>query len=397
MGRRPGIHIHHKALPQRQKRVVRCDIPAFIAPIFKERWPTDASRGDFVELVIRRFVELLDHPLWPLFDDLTVMAIRAYFTNGGQVCHLYGVCMDGPADLQHGALAEPKGVLLPLEERLLAEEDIALLACPWAATLPGHRGEGGRLVGGADELYHQLLRHCQRVINRFLVMDAPAHFHGEALLDWVSGFRQTWPENKSFGAVYYPWLYRGEELMPPSGAVLGAFSRVEREHQPWGIGWAPANVSLTGITHPEVDLDWHESGELAAGSINPLVIQPGRGMVIFGARTLSNQPEWEFINSRRITSMIAEQLRRDSQWAVFEENGPNIWKALERDVLHRLNLLWRQGLLTGDSEADQYEVWCNDETNSSKEREAGRLNVRVRFRPISTTEHITLDLRLGER
>jgi hypothetical protein len=372
-------------------------VAGVIAPIFPDRWPVDATRCDFVELVLRRFAELLDHPFLPLFDDVSVSAVQAYFANGGEVLYLFGVCLDGPEDLQNDPLGRPDGALLPLEERLLAEEDIALLACPWAASLPSRRLPDGQLEGGADVLYHALLEHCRRVVNRFLIMDAPADFHGQALHSWAGRFRDIQPENKAFGAVYYPWLRRGDTWVPPSGGILGAYSRSERDHDPFGVGWSPANISLVGYAAPQVDLDWFEAGEFAKASINPLVVQPGRGMVIFGARTLSRDPQWEFINSRRIISMISEQLRRDNQWAVFEENGPRVWKALERDIRHRLNLLWRQGVLTGDKEEDEYQVWCDDQTNPTAERDAGRLNVKVRLRPISTTEHITLELRLGER
>ncbi len=398
MPQRPGIHIDHKVLPSRPGGVVRCDVAGLIAPIFPDRWPTDASRGDFVEIQLRRFAELLDHPFLPLFDAISVASVQAYFANGGEEMHLFGVCLKGPEDLQEGPLAEPLGALLPLQDRLMAEEDIALLACPWAASLPAIRLPGGQLQGGADVLYDALLDHCRRVVNRFLVMDAPAHFHGEALHSWVTRFRDQSVENRAFGAVYYPWLRQGRVgLLPPSGGILGAYARSDREHAPFGVGWSPANINLVGYTAPEVDLDWFEAGELAKAAVNPLVIQPGRGMVIFGARTLSREAQWEFINSRRIVSMISEQLRRDNEWAVFEENGPRVWKALERDVRHRLNLLWRQGVLTGESEEDEYQVWCDAQTNTKTDRDAGTLNVKVRLRPISTTEHITLDLRLGER
>jgi uncharacterized protein len=397
MPQRPGIHIHHKALPARPRGVVRCDVPALIAPIFPEKWPTDACRSDFVEIILRRYAELLDHPYLPLFDPISVSAVESYFGNGGEVMHMFGVCLDGPQDLQDDPLSEPHGALLPLQDRLLAEEDIALLAMPWAATLPAKRLPDGRYEGGADVLYDALLTHCRRVVNRFLVMDAPAHFHGEALHHWVKRFKGQAIENKAFGAVYYPWLRKGDDLVPPSGGVLGAYTRSERSHNPYGVGWSPANLHLVGYVAPEVELDWFEAGELAKAAVNPLVVQPGRGMVIHGARTLSSEAQWEFINSRRIVSMIAEQLRRDNEWAVFEENGPKVWKALERDVRHRLNLLWRQGVLTGDAEEDEYEVWCDGQTNPKTERDAGHLNVKVRLRPISTTEHITLDLRLGGR
>ncbi len=397
MRQRPGIHIAHKALPGRPRGIVQCDVAALIAPVFKERWPTDATRGDFVEIVLRRHAELLDHPFLPLFDSISAACVEAYFANGGEVLHLFGVCLDDPSDLVEGPLAHPDGALLSLEEHLYANEDIALIACPWAATLPGRRESDGRLVGGADPLYHALLDHCRRFVNRFVVLDAPRHFHGEALHVWVRQFRDLYSENKAFGAVYYPWLRHGDQFVPPSGGVLGAYSRSERDHAPFGVGWSPANISLVGYIAPEVELDWFEAGELAKAAVNPLVIQPGRGLVIQGARTLTHDPTYEFINSRRIVSMISEQLRRDNAWAVFEENGPRTWKALERDILHRLNLLWRQGVLSGGTEAEEYQVWCNAQVNPKTERDAGRLNVKVRLRPVSTTEHITLDLRLGER
>ena len=94
--------------------------------------------------------------------------------------------------------------------------------------------------------------------------------------------------------------------------------------------------------------------------------------------------------------MIAEQLRRDNEWVVFETNRSDIWKILSRDVKARLDEFWERGMLTGAAAGRDYWVKCDEENNPREEREAGRMNVLVRFRPVSTTEHITIDLRLSQ-
>ncbi len=391
---KPGISVQHTALPTRRFGLVRCDIAAILGFIPRGRWPRDAAAGDFVELTLRRPRELLDHPLQRLFDPASRRAVQAFFDNGGDYCQLFGVCIDSEDDLR--AAASAQSVLEPLLERLRAEEDIALIAVPGAAYMRFDFTKTGEVTGHADVLYRELLLHCREMANRFLIIDAPRDLHGDALVAWLSQFRGDGNELYSYGAVYYPWLMKGDEIIPPSGSVLGVYARTEREHQPFGVVWPPANVPVRAVTHPSVEMTWVEAGELADHSVNPIVTQPGRGVVVFGARTMSTDYRWEFINSRRIVSMICEQLRRDNEWVVFERNSANIWKILERDVRARLDEFWEKGMLTGKAAGKDYEVRCDAETNPKAEREAGRLNVMVRLRPITTTEHITIDLRLGQ-
>ncbi|MCB9764005.1 MAG: phage tail sheath family protein [Alphaproteobacteria bacterium] len=391
---KPGISVQHTALPTRRYGLVRCDIAGIIGFIPKGRWPVDAVAGDFVELTLRRTRELLDHPLRRLFDPASRRAVQAFFDNGGDQCHLFGVCIEAEEDVR--APTSAQSVLGPLLERLRGEEEIALLAVPGAAYLRVNFSRSGKVFGDADALYLELLNHCVEMNNRFLVIDAPRGLHGEGLAAWLANFREQRSDNLAFGAVYYPWLRNGDELMAPSGAILGVFARTEREHSPFGVVWPPANVPVHGVTHPDVELRWDEVGTITQAGANPIVAQPGRGVVVFGARTLSNDPRWEFINSRRIVSLVAEQLRRDNEWVVFEHNNQMMWKVLERDVSARLAEFWEAGMLTGDAAGKDYLVRCDEETNTKEDREAGRLHVQVLLRPINTTEHITIDLRLGE-
>ncbi|MCB9776964.1 MAG: phage tail sheath family protein [Alphaproteobacteria bacterium] len=389
----PGIVIQHARLPDRNTGLVRGDIAGIIGFIPKVRWPEGAASGDFVEVLLRREGDLWAHPDRGLFDPASRRAVRAFFDNGGDVCHLFGVCIEGEDDITAPSAGE--GVLAPLLHRLRTEEDIALLAVPAAAYLRCELSRDGSVRCLAESLYDELLQHCREMTNRFLVIDAPRGLHAEPLERWVRDFRDRHPKDRSYGALYYPWLMQGDELFPPSGAVMGTYARVELEHAPFGVGWPPANTPLRGVTHTEFELDWQEAGDLADQHINPIVVQQGRGVVVFGSRTLSRDPSFAQVNSRRIVNVVAEQLRRDSDWAVFETNNPHLWDVLERDVRVRLGEFWSAGLLTGARAGEDYDVTCSPENNPAHTRDAGQVNVLIRLRPVGATEQILIDLRLG--
>lgn len=390
---RPGVNVEHRSLPVRQPGLVRCDIGGIIGFMRRMEWPEAASAGDFVEVTLRRYAELLDHPQEMLFDAPSRRAARSFFENGGDELHLFAVCIDDDGDLKS---PDPDNVpLKPMFDRLRSEDDIALLACPAAAYLRCEVLRSGAVRSDADELYEALLEHCQQMTNRFLIIDTPRGLHGDLLLRWCHDFQRRKPEHKAFGALYYPWLRNGDSLFPPSGAVMGTYARNELERPPWGVGWPPANISLRAVTHTEVELDWTESGIIGESGINPFVVQPGRGVVIWGARTLSLDPRWLFINARRTVSAVTEQLRRDNEWAVFEINHPSIWKVIERDCLARLEEFWAAGLLSGDRAGAEFSVECSEVNNPMIARDSGQLNVYVRLRPVGTTERIFIDLRLG--
>jgi uncharacterized protein len=392
---RPGIVVQHARLPDRSSELVRGDIAAIIGFIEKRRWPADATAGDMVELVLRRDADLWAHPDRKLFDPASRRAVRGFFANGGDTCHLFGVCISSEEDLKTPAAC--LGVFAPLFDRLRAEDDVALLLVPAAAymdcTWDARKGE---VRADAEVLYDQLLAHCREMTNRFLIMDAPRGLHGEPLLKWMQGFRARRTETRSYGAVYYPWLMEGDEVFPPSGSVAGTYARVELDHAPYGTAWPPANVPVRGVTHTDVDLSWEEAGELAELAVNPLIVQPGRGVIAFGARTLSRDPVFRHVNARRVVNMVTEQLRRDSEWAVFETNNPHLWDVLERDVLFRLGEFAGAGMLTGKVAGEDYNAQCDAETNIPALRDAGQVNVRIRMRPVGTVEHIVVDLRIGD-
>jgi hypothetical protein len=258
-----------------------------------------------------------------------------------------------------------------------------------------HIDQDGGIRADVEALYDELLAHCREMNNRFLIMDAPQGLHEHLLERWVRGIRSRHPENRAFGAIYYPWLCNGDTCFPPSGSVAGTFARVEIEHGAFGVMWPPANIPLRGVTHCEVGLTWGEAGAYADQAINPIIVQSGRGVLIFGARTLSDEPKFQHINTRRVINMVHDQLRRDSEWSVFETNNPHLWDVLDRDIRYRLEEFSEAGALVSKGSDPQYEVLCDQSNNTALTRDAGQVNVEVMLRPVGTTEQVLIDLCIG--
>lgn len=389
---RPGITIQHAREVSRDSAAVRGDILGLIGVVPQGRWPRGSLHGDFIELRLTAHAELMQEARRVLIDPVSRRAVRSFFENGGRLCYLFGVCVESEQDLM---VQDPfDDVFGGLLYRLRSDEEIALLSMPVLSYLPVEYGDGPPRAAG-DNMLGRLLEHCAEMNNRFLVIDPPRDLHGDALLAWCRALRARAAQHASYGAAYYPWLRSGEEEFPPSGPVTGLYARVEAAHEPFGMGWPPANDMLRGVTHPSLDVRWSETSALQQAGLNPILTQPARGVVVWGARTLSQEDPWLHINARRIVSAVAEQLRRDSSWVVFENQRPELWKMVERLVGARLTQVWEAGLLTGDRAGSDYSVQCDSELNPPEVRDAGEVNVRVVLRPISTTEHIVLEMRLG--
>lgn len=388
----PGIIVQHAHEIVRETATVRSDVLGVIGVVTKDRWPKGASPGDFLEMEMHSLDTLANNPAQALFDVSARRAVQAFFANGGQICHLFGLMIESEQDL---LASDPfSTVFAALIDRLRGQEDIGLLIMPALGYLP-LTYEGDEPSVGGQPVWEMLLAHCREMNNRFLIMDPPRELHDTALIQWVEAFRKKNKTYASYGSIYYPWLMHGDDEFPPSGSVAGIFARVENAHNPFGVKWPPANEIVKGVTHPSVALRWKEGGDLNGHGINPILVQPSRGVVVWGARTLSTEPNWIHINARRIVSLICEQVRRDSEWAVFENQNDELWSIVTRIVRGRLDQLWSSGCLTGETAGQDYLVQCDRETNPPHLRDQGQLNVVVRVRPISTAEYILVELRLG--
>ncbi len=247
-----------------------------------------------------------------------------------------------------------------------------------------------------DYLIQQLVLHCQTMTNRIAVIDVPPEYSTvtKAL---------TWKLNEApdtnYGAAYFPWLLADDPLLlqgvvravPPSGHVAGIYASTDRNY---GVHKPPANEELSGVEDLVTSIDDNAHGLLNDQGINAIRAYPGRGIRVFGARTLSSDLNWRFLNVRRLLLMIEVAIDRQTQWVVFEPNNTSTRVNLVRVIRGFLKNLWQAGMLDGATADDAFEVACDDSTTPPSEAALGRLICLVGVQPPAPAEFVVV--RIGK-
>ncbi len=200
--------------------------------------------------------------------------------------------------------------------------------------------------------------------------------------------------NSRYGALYAPWIdvldpRSGAPIrIPPSGAVLGRFARTDATR---GVHKAPAGIT-DGRLATAVGLA-AEYGRADQDRLNPLGINvirrlPGVGHAIWGARTTSSDPEWRYLNVRRLFLFIESSIRRSTNWTVFEPNDTALWKSLVRNVSAFLRIQWLAAALTGTTEEEAFFVKCDEENNPRESVLAGRVITDIGIAPSKPAEFV---------
>ena len=226
---------------------------------------------------------------------------------------------------------------------------------------------------------------------RLAVLDPPASMLGlEEIQTWRARF------DTPFAALYYPWLRVSDQEdngavrdVPPSGHVLGLIARTDLSQ---GVHRAPANDVLHNVKALT-----HEVNDAAQGILNPQGINciralPGRGLRVYGARTLSSDAEWRYLNVRRLVLMIEEAIEEYHQWAVFEPNNQVLRQSLTYSLNSFLNLLWRRGALAGKTPDAAYRVKCDADNNPPAIVDAGQIVAEIAVAPTIPFEFIIFRL-----
>ena len=176
-------------------------------------------------------------------------------------------------------------------------------------------------------------------------------------------------------ALYYPWLRNSQKrLVPPCGHVAGIFARSDAAR---GVFKAPANEEVRDALDLEIPIDNTVQDDLNPAQINCLRSFPGRGIRVWGARTLSRDPNWRYINVRRVFLTLGRWIDSNMRWASFEPNSPRLWVRIQRELSVYLDRLWQAGALQGQSSQQAFYVKCDAETNLSDRREAGELITEI--------------------
>lgn len=327
--------------------------------------------------------------------------------------------LNGPTDLRWftGDSQHPDWGLATLE----AVDEIGLLAMPdlvWRAPvdtrrLPPRRccdpAQGQprphllvreeRTAFGDDEILRgqaALLGQCEKLRDRFAVVDPP---FGQDPTQAGGRFKRMVSQ---YAAFYYPAVYVADplgldgpvRLVPPSGHVCGMIARLDRGV---GVHKPPANEELVGVQGVEVEVDAETHGLLNDDNVNVIRPVPGRDIRVLGARTLASpdDPEWRFINVRRLLLMIEKSIGDALPWTVFEPNDPLFEREVGNAVRNFLDGLWRRGLLDGGAADDAFGVVCDPSTNPPDGRDRGELVCLIRVRPPQPAEFVTVRVNIG--
>jgi phage tail sheath protein FI len=245
-----------------------------------------------------------------------------------------------------------------------------------------------------------LIRHCEKHGDRVALLDPPfttlkSDLGFSSIQAWRSRF------DSKYAALYYPWLRVNDPLnpssltrdIPPSGHVVGQWARSDFE---FGVHKAPANSPLEWVQDVTATVDDSVCGILNPAGINVIRAFPGRGIRIFGARTISSDPDWRYLNVRRLMIMIEKAIDISTQWAAFEPNDVFTRSKICISLTSFLVALWQQGALVGETPGEAFFVKCNEENNPDSERDRGRLIADIGVAPSKPFEFIVLRLgRIG--
>jgi len=197
--------------------------------------------------------------------------------------------------------------------------------------------------------------------------------------------------DSSYAALYYPWIQVDDPVtsrpiyMPPSGHIAGIWARNDNTR---GVHKAPANEVVQGALGLAYGVTKGEQDTLNPDGVNCIRAFPGRGIRVWGARTLSSNPSWRYINVRRLFNMVEKSIEAGTQWVVFEPNDPFLWFRVQRDVSSFLTTLWSAGALFGASPAQAYYVKCDEELNPPESRDLGRLIIEIGLCPVKPAEFV---------
>nr|WP_169806335.1 phage tail sheath subtilisin-like domain-containing protein [Herbidospora sakaeratensis] len=247
----------------------------------------------------------------------------------------------------------------------------------------------------------KVVEHCERMGDRFAVLDAPDAL--SPLADGgVLGVREQLTSERGYAALYYPWLVisdpagRGTFAVPPSGHLAGVYARSDARH---GVHKAPANEPVAGAFGVTRALDAAELGELNDAGVNVIQAFAGNARpMVWGARTTAPRHEtaWRYVNVRRLFLFIEESLQEGLRWAVFQPNDLSLRKRVERTVSEFLTRVWTDGALFGATAAEAFHVKIDDENNPPAVRDLGRLVVDIGVAPVRPAEFVVVRIGMSQ-
>jgi Bacteriophage tail sheath protein len=336
----------------------------------------------------------------PLVNSYLAYAVRGFFENGGSRC--YVVSLDKTLDLENAVAKGLEETEQLANVDLVCAPDIMRPRPLSADSLFGLRPDPEEVIRAQNAV----LKHCDRLGDRLAILDALP-----VCVEAVDVIGQRRKLKGTNGAFYHPWIRVLEGptsppwlnvdkcptmvsgFIPPCGHISGVYARNDRQV---GFHKAPANERLDDIVDLEVNLNDIQHAPLNKEGINCIRAFSGRGIRIWGARTLSRDPLLKYVNVRRVFISVHRWVTRNLIGMVFEQNDVRLWARIVRELSGYLDGLFQQGALKGRRAQEAYYVKCDTETNPPGERDRGRVITEIGLAPAEPSEFVVVSIAFGE-
>jgi hypothetical protein len=366
---RPGVYLKEGFSPPRRDPFAT-GVPVFIG---RCRTAADKDMGKVLQLAFwSHFPEYVGKTY---HDCVLGYAVRGFFQNGGSRCYVIVVTDINPGSVQ-AAL-----------DHAAKFHSIDLVCVP---DLGEHRA-------AAIELQQMIVAHCDEAGDRLAILDSWRN-------DKPAEVSRVWSDIDGInGAIYYPWVHvrNFEEhstaetriVVPPCGHVAGVYARTDSNR---GVHKAPANETLEGVLSLERHVT-HAGPEIdsAPSRINCIRSIPGRGIRVWGARTLSGNDAWTYVNVRRVFLTAIRWIEWRMISVVFEPNDARLWARIESELHQYFLGLYRNGALKGATARDAYYVRCNAQTNPRDVIESGHVVAEIGLAMAAPFEFVVVRLIYG--
>lgn len=232
----------------------------------------------------------------------------------------------------------------------------------------------------------QVVIHCEQQRFRFAIVDSEKTVGNLSTLEPRSLIADT-----QYGAFYFPWISVSDpqtgarKTVPPGGHVAGVYARTDAER---GVFKAPANEILRGAITLAADINDAQQADLNPRGVNVTRSFAGRGIRVWGARTMSSNALWKYVSVRRLFIFLERSIYEGTQWVVFEPNDPRLWARVVDTVTLFLRTQWRQGALFGRTEADAFFIKCDESTMTQDDILNGRLICEIGIAPVRPAEFV---------
>ena len=301
-------------------------------------------------------------------------AVYSFFVNGGKRCFMVSVKDDssiiGTSD------DTGRTGLKSLEEI----DEVSILCIPGVTS---------------ENVQSEMLSHCENMGDRFCIFD-PAKGSPLATIQLQ---KDKLVSDKGMGALYYPWVKTAVEtvddegkvilenmFIPPSGAMAGIYARTDTER---GVHKAPANEVVRGALELEKTITKGEQDILNPLGINCIRAFQGRGIRVWGARSIAPKgSEWKYVSVRRLFLFLEESIDESTQWVVFEPNNEQLWARVVQTISNFLLGVWKSGALMGKSPEEAFFVKCDRSTMTQSDIDSGKLIVIIGLAPTKPAEFV---------